>query len=97
LKKKLYSSENIVDLSYVLQKIEDSHLCCFYCKEPVLLFYKNVREPKQWTLERINNDYGHNKENVEIACLSCNVRRKTIYHERYVFTQKIKYGVKKLD
>ena len=44
---------------------------------------------KQWSLERIENQYGHNKENVEIACLSCNLGRRTMYHERYLFTKQL--------
>jgi hypothetical protein len=43
----------------------------------------------QWTLERIDNDLGHNKNNVEIACLNCNLRRRTMYHERYLFTKEL--------
>jgi hypothetical protein len=53
------------------------------------ILYEHVREPKQWSLERIDNDYGHNKNNVEIACLSCNLRRKTMYHERFIFTKQL--------
>ena len=52
--------------------------------------YKN----KQWTLERIDNGMGHNKDNVEIACLLCNLRRRTMYHERYVFTKQMMNVVK---
>jgi len=54
-----------------------------------MVLYKSVREPKQWSVERINNDYGHNKNNVTIACLSCNLSRRTMYHERYRFTKQL--------
>jgi hypothetical protein len=82
------------DLSGVLQKMEDCKLKCFYCKECVSLLYENVREPKQWTLERIDNKMGHNIDNVEIACLSCNLRRRTMHYERYVLTKNIQRVVK---
>jgi len=62
----------------------------------VHILYENVREPLQWTLERIDNDFGHNKNNVEIACLNCNLRRRTMYHERYLFTKELSI-VKKQD
>lgn len=62
---------------------------CHYCQEPVQLFYEYVREPRQWTLDRIDNDFGHNRGNVLIACLQCNLRRRTMYHERYVFTKQL--------
>jgi hypothetical protein len=94
IEKKLLDTDLFVDLSGVLQKMEDCHLKCFYCKECVFLLYENVREPKQWTLERIDNAFGHNTNNVEIACLSCNLRRRTMACERYIITKNIQKIVK---
>jgi hypothetical protein len=88
--KKLLDLEKIVDLENVLQLLLQSNLECFYCKNKVKVLYEHVREPSQWTLDRIDNDYGHNKGNLEIACLSCNVRRRTMYADRYVFTKQLK-------
>ena len=88
--KKLLDLEKIVDLENVLQLLIQSNLECFYCKNKVKVLYEHVREPCQWTLDRIDNDYGHNKGNLEIACLSCNVRRRTMYADRYVFTKQLK-------
>jgi len=89
IKKKLYDPTNTVDMDYVVNLLYTSHHVCFYCKESVQVLYENVREPKQWTLERIYNNIGHNKNNVEIACLQCNLGRKTMYHERYAFTKQL--------
>ena len=94
IEKKILDDENLADLSGVLQKMVDCRLTCFYCKEPVQVLYENVREPKQWTLERIDNKQGHIITNVEIACLSCNVRRRTMKYERYVLTKNIQKIVK---
>jgi hypothetical protein len=94
IEKNKLDDENISDLSGVLQKMADCHLTCFYCKEPVQVLYENVREPKQWTLERIDNKLGHVLKNVEIACLSCNLRRRTMKYERYVLTKNIQKVVK---
>ena len=66
------------------------NLNCFYCLEPVYIWYEIAREPKQWTVERIDNKFGHNIGNIEIACLSCNLKRRCMYHERYIFTKQIK-------
>jgi hypothetical protein len=78
-----------INLSNILKKLIDSNLNCFYCREKVRILYEGVRDPKQWTLERINNKEGHHLENLEIACLQCNLRRRTMYHERYVFTKQM--------
>ena len=55
----------------------------------VKILYKLVRESSQWSIERINNEFGHNKDNVTIACLDCNLKRKTMYHERFKFTKQL--------
>lgn len=73
----------------------DSGLLCYYCRETVKVLYDRVKDPKQWTLERIDNTLGHIDSNVVIACLSCNLGRRTIYHERYAFTKQFACNVVK--
>jgi len=87
--KQLYEPDKIINLPSTVQLLIDCQLKCYYCKESVQVLYQHVREPKQWTLERISNDFGHNMGNVEIACLSCNLRRRTMYHERFLFTKQL--------
>jgi hypothetical protein len=95
IQKQKYNEDKFVDLNFVIGLLHEKSLKCFYCRESVYLFYNFVRENKQWTLERIDNAVGHNKDNVEIACLLCNLRRRTMYHERYVFTKQM--SLVKLD
>ena len=90
MKKQFYNPENFITLEYILQKLKDCNLDCYYCREPVFLWYEIAREPKQWTVERIDNKIGHDIGNIEIACLSCNLKRRCMYHERYVFTKQMK-------
>lgn len=87
--KNLLCEEKLIDIQKVLQLMLECNNKCFYCKENVHVLYEYVREPKQWTLERLDNKYGHNNDNVVIACLSCNLRRKTMYYERFVFTKQL--------
>lgn len=88
--KNLYDANNFIILDKILQLLKESGCKCFYCNNLVYILYKHVREPKQWTLERIDNKYGHNNENVKIACLDCNIKRRTMYHERFSFTKQLK-------
>lgn len=97
VEKRLFDEENMEDLSGVLYKLENCDYLCYYCKEPVSILYENVRDSKQWTLERINNKLGHTAANVVIACLSCNLRRKTMKPERYLLTKNIKTIIKIAD
>lgn len=94
--KKLYDKDKIIDIDNIILLLINSNFDCFYCKEKVNILYESVREPTQWSLERLDNDFGHNTNNVVIACLSCNLRRKTMYHERFIFTKQIK-NIKKIE
>jgi len=97
LKKNKYDALRFVTVEFIINKLKESSMICFYCKEPTNILYEYVREPKQWTIERLDNTYGHNCENVVIACLSCNLRRRTTHFERYLSTKQICAGVVKLD
>ena len=85
--KKILCKEKFVTLSNVIELMKTSNMICYYCKEETMLMYEYVREPKQWTLERLDNSFGHNNDNVVISCLSCNLRRKTMASERYLKTK----------
>jgi len=90
IKKKIFSPATFITLEYILQLLSECDLSCFYCHEPVYLWYEVCREAKQWSVERIDNTLGHDVGNVVIACLSCNLKRRCMYHERYAFTKDLK-------
>jgi hypothetical protein len=94
-KKNKYSEKDFIDIDFIKETILQNELKCYYCCECVYVLYKSVREPKQWSVERMDNKYGHNKNNITIACLECNLKRKTIYHERFRFTKQL--TISKLD
>jgi hypothetical protein len=54
------------------QMIEDCGRLCAHCREEVKLLDFRKKDTKQVTLDRINNDMGHTRDNVVIACLKCN-------------------------
>lgn len=89
MKKGIYDDAKFVRFDNVVALMAERKMSCFYCKKQALLFYEYSRDCDQWTLERIDNARGHNVDNVEIACLNCNLRRRTMYHERYVFTKQM--------
>lgn len=94
--KNKYDSTRFVDYEFVCALLREKDFKCYYCSKPVYIFYNFVRENNQWTLERIDNSMGHNKDNVQIACLLCNLRRRTMHHERYLKTKQM-LVVKKLE
>lgn len=87
--KGLYNPHLFVSFADIVRKLKASEMLCFYCRKQFKLFYDNVRDAKQWSLERIENNQGHNSSNVVIACLSCNLKRRTMFHEKYRFTKQL--------
>ena len=84
------NEELFITLDQCVESIVASKMQCHYCKEHLYLFYKNVREPKQWTLDRIDNDLGHYQSNVVISCLDCNLKRRRTNKDKFLFTKQLK-------
>ena len=73
----------------VIQRLVESKLTCFYCKTNLMLFYKESKQPNQWTLDRIDNSMGHNYNNLVIACLECNLKRRNIDLNKFLYTKQL--------
>lgn len=86
----MFDLNAFISLDQTIEKLVLSKLKCFYCKERCELLYKNVFAKKQWTLDRIDNDYGHNHNNVVICCLECNIKRGDMDSERFKRGKEIK-------
>ena len=52
--------------------------------------YESIREKKQWTLDRLDNDQGHNRDNVVICCLTCNLKKGTKNDKKFKFTKQMR-------
>ena len=85
-----FDESKFVRIEDIVALLSTSRLSCFYCGCWTTLFYEYVRDSKQWSLERLSNDQGHNRDNVVLACLECNMRRRTMYYERYVATKQLR-------
>jgi len=79
----IYDERYSISLEQIIELLQESELLCYYCRENCILTYKEVMCRKQWTLDRIDNDYGHNHTNVVIACLDCNLKRGNMDSERF--------------
>jgi len=88
--KKKYNETEFINLSYVIELLIESGLKCHYCACESYLLYEIVRETKQWSLDRINNNLGHNKGNLVMACLECNLKRRRINKDAFFMTRNLK-------
>jgi len=88
--KNIFLESDFVSYEYVIQLLNDCNLKCYYCACETFLLYEFVREMKQWSLDRINNDIGHNKNNLIISCLECNLKRRRTNKDSFMFTKNLK-------
>ena len=87
--KKHLNEEKFITFQCVIEKMIDCKLKCRYCKEEMLVLYDISREMYQWSVDRIDNDFGHNIDNFHLACLECNLKRRRRTDEKFLFTKQL--------
>ena len=90
IKKDIFNKELLINLDELLEKLVISKLKCFYCKNNVKILYEIIRDPNQWSLDRINNDLCHSCDNTVISCLKCNLQRRVTDYKKFNFTKKLR-------
>lgn len=78
-----YDETQHITIQEIVEKMIACSFKCYYCNKDMLLTYNKKKEGLQWTLERLNNNLGHYRDNTCIACLKCNLGRRTENHEYY--------------
>jgi 5-methylcytosine-specific restriction endonuclease McrA len=79
----IYDPRYTISTNRIVELLVESEFVCHYCREICQVMYKEAMCRRQWTLDRIDNNYGHNDKNVVIACLDCNLKRGTMDSERF--------------
>ena len=87
--KTLYNITNFITLDKLIEKLFLSNLICHYCNNNIYIVYKYKRASNQWTLDRIDNSEGHNYNNVVICCLKCNLNRRCLNSDKFLFTKNL--------
>ena len=81
--------ETDLSIERVLEIMVAAKMLCHYCSCSLKVHYVHVRDPQQWTLDRIDNDLGHTIDNVLVCCLDCNLRRRTTDQAKFEFTKRL--------
>ena len=89
INKKMLDNEQFINFNCVISKMIDCELKCRYCKCEMSILYDITREMKQWSVDRVDNDKGHNKDNFHLACLDCNLKRRRKTDEKFLFTKQL--------
>jgi len=79
----IYDPRFSITTDRIVELLVAAELLCHYCREICQVAYKEAMCRRQWTLDRTDNNYGHNDANVVIACLDCNLKRGTMDAERF--------------
>jgi hypothetical protein len=90
LLKNILNPGKTITISFLIDKLIECQLKCYYCLEEMMILYKNVRDPKQWSVDRINNCNGHNIDNIVLSCLNCNLKRRNKNKDSFLFTKQLK-------
>ena len=87
--KNVFLPTEFVDIATILQMFRKCNAKCYYCSCDMIIMYKFVREPTQWTIDRIDNSKGHNINNIVLACLKCNLSRKCRSEQSFKMTKQM--------
>jgi hypothetical protein len=87
--KKHLDMDIFINFNCIIDKMIDVELKCYYCNCEMSVLYDLSREMKQWSIDRIDNDKGHNIGNFHLACLDCNLKRRRRTDEKFLFTKQL--------
>lgn len=93
--KSRFSQECFITKDDVLDLLFSCQLRCHYCQNPTKLFHEEIYDPQQFSLDRIDNDLGHNFGNIFVSCLRCNLRRRRQHSDKFKFSRQL--VIRKLD
>ena len=88
--KRRYVETQFITFDETIDLLCESQLLCYYCCKQMSVFYDNVREKNQWTLDRVDNDVCHSKDNLVVSCLSCNLQKRRRESEAFKFMKQMK-------
>eukprot|EP00960_Hanusia_phi_P059719 764268-Hanusia_phi.AAC.1 len=73
---KNFETDNYIDVKYVAHMISAQDKTCCICGCDLLLTHYKRRDPRQFSVDRLDSNLGHVKGNVQITCLRCNCSKK---------------------
>ena len=89
LLKKHFDQKQFITSEILIPKMVESNMKCYYCSCEMFILYENVREMSQWSVDRIDNSIGHNKDNFVLSCLNCNIKRRKRSSDKFLFSKQM--------
>ena len=73
-KHRTYNNKDYITSDWIIEQLEISEKC-YICNE-IMEYNNNSYHDLNMTVDRVNNDYAHIKNNCKLACIHCNVSKK---------------------
>ena len=89
LLKKVFQESQFVTFEDIVTRLVECEIKCYYCTKEMMVLYDISREMTQWSVDRIDNDKGHNIDNYHLSCLDCNLKRRRRTDEKFLFTKQL--------
>lgn len=70
---------NNATMTEVIEMLVASKMRCCYCRSGLVI----DGGYRQWSLDRIDNDRPHTRDNCVVSCLLCNLERRRMDHDRF--------------
>ena len=64
----------MVNYDETINLLNKCDFTCSICREKIYILLFNGDVESNFSLDRINNEEGHHKDNVRVCCLSCNCK-----------------------
>jgi hypothetical protein len=82
-KKRDWNPARVLVENEIAEKMLIQKQKCFHCGVGVHVLYRDRYDPLQWSIDRLDNDKGHTRDNVVVSCMRCNLRRGRLSIQRF--------------
>lgn len=89
IKKNIYEEDKFITFESIIKKMRETEFKCRYCKGEMYVIYNKIRDGNQWSVDRVDNEIGHNIDNYHLACLTCNLKRRRTSDDKFLFTKQM--------
>lgn len=74
-KKRGWNPGDVLSEREIAERMLIQKMKCWHCRAGVHVLYRDRYDPLQWSVDRLDNNKGHTRDNVVISCMRCNLRR----------------------
>lgn len=74
-RKRDWNPDDVLTESEIAERMLVQKQRCWHCNTRIHVLYRDRYDPLQWSIDRLDNQKGHTRDNVVVSCMRCNLRR----------------------